>query len=116
MRLRVDTASSPNEREPSRLTEFDEQDDCWQLELSPYQDFITDVTGIELDEIPSDNEIKIIQSRIEGCLEAYERTGHCACRDLEQYANVDSFETVHDLARFFRAGVAARIEPEEITH
>ena len=116
MRLRVHTASSPDEREPPTLTGFDELDDCWQLELSYYRDIIADVTGVELDEVPSDDEIKIIQSRIEGCLEAYERDGQCVCQKFGQYTHVDSFETVHDLARFFRAAVAARIEPGELTY
>ena len=116
MRLRVHTASSSDEREPSTLAGFDELDGCWQLELSNYQNFIADVTGVELDGIPSDDEIRIIQSRIEGCLEAHERDCHCVCQEFERYAHVDSFETVHDLARFFRAAVAARTEPGELTH
>ena len=116
MRLRVHTPSSPDKRKPSTLTGFDELDDCWQLELSYYRDIIADVTGVELYEAPSDDEIKIIQSRIEGCLEAHERDDQCMCQNFELYTHVDSFETVHDLARFFRVAVAARTESGELTH
>lgn len=112
----IQTEPCSGGREPPSLTGFENQDGMWQLDTDYYRTFIEDVTGIDLHGTPSTQDIKLVQGRLEGCLEAYERDGDCTCQDFEQYEHVDSLETAHELARFFRVVVAVRIEDTELTH
>lgn len=116
MSLQLHTTPCSDGREEPSLTGFRSVDGDWQLDVSYYKPFIKDVTGVELVGTPSQRELKLIQSRLEGCLEAYGRRGNCACRDFEQYPHIDSRETVHELARFFRILVAVEVENTDLTH
>lgn len=104
--------SSSDGRRLPELTGFEESDGEWQLELDHYRSFISDVTGIELSRELTPREMKIIQSRLEGCVERYERTNSCVCDQLERYENIDSMNTVHELSRFFRVLVSTQAEGE----
>jgi len=112
----IQTEPSSDRREPPSLIGFENHDGIWQLDTEYYRSFIEDVTGINLHGTPSIHEIKLVQGRLEGCLEAYERDGDCTCQNFGEYEHVDSVETVHELARFFRVVVAVRIEDTELTH
>lgn len=95
-------------RRPPELTGFEENNGEWQLELNYYRSFISDVTGIEPTRELSPREMKTIQSRLEGCIESYERTDSCVCDQFECYEYIDSMSTVHELSRFFRGLVSAQ--------
>lgn len=97
-------------RNPPDLDGFEREAGEWRLELGKYRQFIGDVTGVTVDTNISSREIKTIQSRLEGCISTYRRTGECVCDNLHDYEHIDSMETVEELARFFRVLVATRIE------
>jgi len=92
------------------LTGFEENDGKWQLDLNYYDNFISEVTGVEPTCELSSREMKTIQSRLEGCLETYERTNNCVCDQLDRYECVDSMSAVHELSRFFRVFVSMQTE------
>jgi hypothetical protein len=102
-----------NGREPPSLPGFEQYEGTWQLRVDYYRKFILEVTGVELTDGVSDSELKTIQSRLEGCLETFEREGHCVCDEFSRYEYVDSITTVHELARFFRVLVTTRVENPE---
>lgn len=87
------------------LTGLQQTDDRWQLNLKPYRHFISDVTGVTLADGLSPQELKIIQSRLEGCVESYTRSNDCKCNNLGQYDQIDSFESIRELAQVFRFAV-----------
>lgn len=99
---------------PPDLPGFETAEGNWQLRLHYYGSFIEDVTGVEVDGGLSRDETKVVQNRLEGCVEAYEREGNCRCDGFASYERVDSIETVHELARFFRALVATRFERGDV--
>lgn len=101
---------SPSNRGPPSLPELHQTEEMWQLNLTPYAAFISDVTGVKLTETSSPDAIKTVQSRLEGCIESYTHNGECKCRDLGEYDRINSVGTVRKLAQFFR--VAA--ESEEV--
>lgn len=103
-------ASYPGGRDPPDLGGFEHKDGEWRLRLDGYERFIEDVTGVAVDDNISPRELKTIQSRIEGCVATYKRSGGCMCDEFESYEHVDSLETVQELSRFFRVLVATRIE------
>ncbi|MFB6218543.1 MAG: hypothetical protein ABEH77_05100 [Halobacteriaceae archaeon] len=105
-------AEASGGREPPAIEGLRSRDGEWRLRVERYDAFVRDVTGIELAGGLAPRELKTVQCRLEGCLETYERTGHCDCVDLDRYEHVDSMDTVHGLARFFRALVADRIEAD----
>ena len=100
-------------REPPDIPGVTQSDGEWQLDLDYYRSFITDVTGIDAEDDLSTDQVKTIQTRLEGCIERYRRDGICLCDDLDRYEYVDSMEVVHELSRFFRALVASRVETPE---
>lgn len=103
-------ATHPGGRNPPDLDGFEHEAGEWRLELGKYRRFIEDITGVTVDTNISSREIKTIQSRLEGCISAYRRSGECVCDNLQDYEYVDSIGTVEELARFFRVLVATRIE------
>lgn len=102
--------SYPGGRDPPDIDGFEHKDGEWRLKLDGYERFIEDVTGVAVDDNISVRELKTIQSRIEGCVATYKRSGECMCDDLQDYEYIDSMETVQELSRFFRVLVATRIE------
>lgn len=110
--LRCDSETS--HREPPELPGLDHREGTWQLRMDYYRTFIADVTGIEPPPGPSTSELKTIQSRLEGCIETYEREGQCSCDEFSRYEYVDSIATVHELARFFRVLATDPIENNAI--
>lgn len=107
-RFRIDSYSDG--RRCPELTGFEENGGEWQLDLNHYRNFIYNVTGVEPTCELSSREIKIIQSRLEGCLETYERTDNCVCDQLERYECIDSMSDIHELSRFFRVFVSIQTE------
>ena len=97
-------------REPPDLAGFEQENGEWRLRLDSYETFIHEVTGVEVTGDLSPQQLKTVQSRLEGCLEGYERSGSCLCDDLHRYGHIDSMDTVHELSRFFRMLVASRVE------
>lgn len=97
-------------RNPPVLDGFEQDAGEWYLELDEYQQFIEDVTGVTVDADISPRGMKTIQSRLEGCISAYKRSGECVCDNLQGYPHIDSMGTVEELARFFRLLVATRVE------
>lgn len=91
--------------EPPTLPSLQETDDMWELDLTQYEAFISDITGVSSTETLSLQELQTIQSRLEGCIESYTRDGECKCHDLTEYSCIDSFVTVRKLAQFFRVAV-----------
>jgi hypothetical protein len=108
-KLILDTAST-GRYSPPVLDGFEQEAGEWRLELGEYQRLIEDVTGVAVASDSSPRAIKTVQSRLEGCISTYQRSGECACDNLEEYESVDSIETVQELARFFRVLAATRIE------
>lgn len=108
-KLSLDTAHT-GRRTPPVLDGFEQEAGEWRLELGEYQRFIEDVTGVAVASDISARELKTVQSRLEGCISTYQRSGECACDNLEEYGSVDSIGTVQELARFFRVLVATRVE------
>ncbi|MFB6296157.1 MAG: hypothetical protein ABEH66_04855 [Halobacteriales archaeon] len=100
-------------REPPDVEGVERRDGEWRLRLEFHDSFIRDVTGIETTGGVSTRELKTIQSRLEGCVETYKREGACACEEFWRYDHLDSIDAVRELARFFRAIVASRIEAGE---
>jgi len=100
----------PGGRNPPQLDGFEHDAGEWRLELSEYQRFVENITGVTLDTDISAREMKTIQSRLEGCISAYKHSGECICDNLQGYEHIDSMETVQELARFFRVLVATRVE------
>ena len=107
-RFRIGSYSDGRRR--PELTGFEENDGEWQLDLNHYRNFISDVTGVEPTCELSSREMKTIQSRLEGCVETYERTDNCACDQLERYECIDSMSDIHELSRFFRVFVSMQTE------
>lgn len=97
-------------RTPPALAGFEEDDGEWQIDLEYYRSFLQDVTGVAIDTAVSPAQLKTIQSRLEGCIENYERTGSCVCEAFDRYEHVDSMATVHELARLFRVLVTQHVE------
>ena len=97
-------------RSPPELPGLEQQDGEWRLRADYYQQFVEDVTGVDLADGLSASELKTVQTRLEGCIETYEREGHCICDEFSRYGYVDSISTVHELARFFRVLVTTRVE------
>ena len=97
-------------RSPPELPGLEQQDGVWRLRADYYQQFLKDVTGVDPADGLSASELKTVQTRLEGCIETYEREGHCICDEFSRYGYVDSSSTVHELARFFRVLVATRVE------
>lgn len=106
----LQTEPPRSHRAPTALPGFDHHEGAWQLRVDYYQEFISDVTGIELTNGLSASELKTIQSRLEGCIETYGREGCCMCEEFSRYEHVDSIATVRELARFFRVLVMSRFE------
>ena len=106
LRSEPDTGS----REPPALSGFEYREGMLQLRADYYRQFVTEVTGIELTSELSATEPMMVRSRLEGCIETYERDGECACDEFSRYEHVDSIETVHELARFFRALAGTPVE------
>ena len=104
--------SSSDGRQPPKLPGVTEIDGEWKLELDYYRKFIEEVTGVEVTDEVSPNQLKTIQSRLEGCVASYKQSGDCLCTDLSSYEHLDSMTTVHELSRFFRVLVADRIESQ----
>jgi hypothetical protein len=103
-------SGSADGREPPQLPGFEQEGENWTLRLDYYESFIEEVTGVDIDGDLSRRQLKTIQSRLEGCLEGYNRNGSCLCEDIDRYEHVESMETIHELSRFFRILVARRIE------
>lgn len=110
--MSVLTCDSPDlaDRKPPALYGFTHQSGEWRLNLSYYERFIEEVTGVEIEDNLSPQKIKTIQSRIEGCVASYQRSGRCICDNLSKYEYVDSMGTVRELSRFFRIWVSTYIE------
>jgi hypothetical protein len=102
MMVEMYAESNPYGREAPELTGFEENEGKWKLNLDYYRDFIKHVTGVEPTGELSPRKVKTIQSRLEGCVESYERSGSCVCDGFERYEHVDSIERVHEMSRFFR--------------
>ena len=97
-------------RSPPELPGLEQQDGEWRLRADYYQQFLEDVTGIDPADGLSASELKTVQTRLEGCIETYEREGNCISDEFSRYGYVDSISTVHELARFFRVLVTTRVE------
>lgn len=88
----------------------------WELQLDYYDTLILEITGIDVGSGVSNTDIKVIQNRLEGCVENYKRENSCLCDEFDRYEHVDSIDTVQELARFFRTVVADRIERAHAEH
>lgn len=106
----IRSAADQGGREPPDLPGFEQTGEEWELRVDYYERFIEDVTGVEVTAELTPQQMKMIQSRIEGCVEGYKRSGSCTCSEFDKYEHVDSIDTVQELSRFFRALVANRVE------
>jgi len=102
-----------NGRNPPDLPGLELRDGEWRLRADYYQPFVKDVTGVDIADGLSASEAKTVQTRLEGCIETYNREGDCICNEFSRYEYVDSMPTVHELARFFRLLVATRVETSD---
>lgn len=110
----LQTTPATGGREPRALPGFEQHEGVWELRVDYYRDFIADVAGIDIANGLSASDLKTIQSRLEGCIETYERERQCMCDEFSRYEHVDSIGTVRELARFFRVLVMTRSEDPEI--
>lgn len=100
----------PRGRDPPDLPGLEQYGSEWRLRTDYYQGIIEDVTGVDPADGPSTSELKTVQTRLEGCIETYEREGDCLCDEFSRYEYADSISTVHELARFFGVLVVTRAE------
>jgi len=106
----IHTAADSGGREPPEIPGFEQTEEEWKLRVDYYEQFVEEVTGVEATSDLTPQQMKTIQSRIEGCIEGYKRSGSCACSEFAKYEHVDSIDVVQDLSRFFRVLVASRVE------
>jgi len=111
--IRADSETSG--REPPTLPGLEQIDTEWVLRVDNYEQFIEEVTGVEVTAELTPQQMKTIQSRIEGCVEGYRRSGDCVCDEFARYEHINSIEAVHELSRFFRVLVASHVEGETPT-
>ena len=102
-------------RNPPDLPGLKLQDGEWRLRADYYQQFVEDVTGVDIADGLSASELKTVQTRLEGCIETYKREGNCICAEFSRYEYVDSISTVHEFTRFLRVPVDTRVENPEAT-
>jgi len=104
------TEPPPAVFEPPALGGFERRDGEWCLRLDGYAALIERVTGVDVMDDPGPRELELVRSRLEGCVEAYERDGSCRCEGLGRHTE-DPIGTVRELARFFRAASPSQSEP-----
>jgi hypothetical protein len=89
--------------EPPAIDGLERRDGEWCLRVGFYRGFIERVTGVAVGPETGCRELELVRSRLEGCIESYERTGSCRYDEFDRYEHVDSIDTVRGLARFFRS-------------
>jgi hypothetical protein len=99
-----------DDREPPAIDGLDRRDGEWCLRVDYYEAFIERVTGVAVGPETGLRELELVRSRLEGCIESYERTGGCRYDEFDRHEHVDSIDTVRGLARFFRSLSRARVE------
>jgi len=104
------TEPPPARRDPPDLDGFQRRDGEWCLRVDGYATLIEQVTGVDVADDPGPDELELVRSRLEGCVERYEREGSCRCDGLERAADGNPVGTVRELARFFRAAAPSPFE------
>lgn len=77
-------------------------DDEWILQLDEYRQFISETTGIKVDESPSAEDCYRIGNRLEAFIDKRRRAGEWTEDLVKEYPDVDNLEEITWLARFFR--------------